>query len=178
MTAATDDIIQALKVARLRKGLSQRALSARSGVPQSHISRIERGAVDIQLSSLVELARALGLELKLVPRKAVPAVDSVVRTTAPAIDAKNLAEIQRIAAAAKASLERFHNLPEAKRLAEIAKSSQEAINQLDPKILQSLLENQKIIEQLGRHFQQGSLPTETKIRPAYRLDDDEEDGDA
>lgn len=81
MSYATQDIIEALKSAREAKGLSQRALSARTGVPQSHISKIESGGADIRLSSLIELARALDLDLKLVPRKAVPAVDNVVRST-------------------------------------------------------------------------------------------------
>jgi hypothetical protein len=37
--------------------------------------------VDLRLSSLIELARVLGLELALVPRKSVPAVNSIVRST-------------------------------------------------------------------------------------------------
>lgn len=72
-----------LRDAREMKGISQRELSALSGVRQSQISRIEQGAVDLRLSSLVELARALDLELTLVPRRAVPAVQSIVRTTSP-----------------------------------------------------------------------------------------------
>jgi len=81
---ATDtNIIEALKAARTKKGLSQRALSQLVGMPQSHISKIEAGGVDLQLSSLTELARVLELELRLVPRKAVPAVDSVVRSLTP-----------------------------------------------------------------------------------------------
>ncbi len=84
---ATDaNIIEALKAARTKKGLSQRALSQLVGMPQSHISKIEAGQVDLQLSSLVELARVLELELCLVPRKAVPAVDSVVRSIMPSRD--------------------------------------------------------------------------------------------
>jgi transcriptional regulator with XRE-family HTH domain len=73
-------IITALKAAREKKELSQRALSAQAGVPQSHISRIERGAVDLQLSSLIELARVLDLEVMTVPRKLVPAVQAIIRT--------------------------------------------------------------------------------------------------
>lgn len=73
-----EHITDALKAARKRKGLSQRELSERSGVPQSHISRIENGAVDLRLSSLIELARTLDMELVMVPRKAVPAVQSIV----------------------------------------------------------------------------------------------------
>jgi len=77
-----------LRNARENKGLSQRDLGAVSGVPQSHISKIEKGAVDLRLSSLIELARALDLELVLVPRPAVPAVQSIVRSAASASDGK------------------------------------------------------------------------------------------
>ncbi len=73
-----------LKEARKAKGLSQRELAKLAGVPQSHISRIENAGVDLRVSSLVEIARALDLELTLVPRKAVPAVNSIVRSTQPA----------------------------------------------------------------------------------------------
>ena len=68
-----------LKAARESRGLSQRALSKLAGVPQSHISKIENGTVDLRLSSLIELARALNLELTLVPRKVLPAVKSIIR---------------------------------------------------------------------------------------------------
>jgi transcriptional regulator with XRE-family HTH domain len=81
MTYVTEHIAAALKAVRERKHLSQRALSSKAGVPQSHISRIESGAVDLRLSSLIELTRALDLELMLVPRKLVPAVHSLVRGT-------------------------------------------------------------------------------------------------
>jgi transcriptional regulator with XRE-family HTH domain len=72
------DIINAIKQARESKGLSQRQLSALAGATQSHISKIEAGVVDLQLSSLVQIARALDLEVQLVPKKALNAVKSVV----------------------------------------------------------------------------------------------------
>lgn len=81
MSYLNDQILKNLKRARKAKGLSQRELSAKSGVPQSHISKIENGAVDLRVSSLVALARTLDLELELVPRKTVPAVQSIVRKT-------------------------------------------------------------------------------------------------
>jgi transcriptional regulator with XRE-family HTH domain len=74
------DIVEKLKTAREAKGISQRELSLLAGVPQSHISKIERGVVDLRLSSLIELARVLNLELMLVPRKSLPAVNSIVRS--------------------------------------------------------------------------------------------------
>ncbi len=79
MTEDTQEIAQALLKARQAKGLSQRALSQRAGVPQGHISKIERGTVDLRLSSLVAIARVLDLELALVPRKSLPAVQSIAR---------------------------------------------------------------------------------------------------
>jgi len=81
MTYATAQFAKTLKAAREKKGLSQRELSAKSGVPQGHISKIENGAVDLRLTSLVALARILELELMLIPRKAVSAVHSVVRSS-------------------------------------------------------------------------------------------------
>lgn len=54
-------------------------------MPQSHISKIENAGVDLRISSLTEIARALDLELMFVPRKAVPAVRSIVRGVQPEI---------------------------------------------------------------------------------------------
>lgn len=55
------------------------SLSARAGVLQSHISRIEQGKVDLQVSSLLALARVLDLEVLPVPRKLVPAIDAIIK---------------------------------------------------------------------------------------------------
>lgn len=73
-------IARALKDARTRKGLSQRELSQRSGVPQGQISKIENGMVDLRASSLVALARALDVDLILVPRRSVPVVKAIIRS--------------------------------------------------------------------------------------------------
>jgi transcriptional regulator with XRE-family HTH domain len=83
MPYAADYIVQALKAARNEKGLTQRDLSKLAGVPQSHISKIENGAVNIQLSSLAALARALDLEVMPVSRKLVPAIQSIIRRGSP-----------------------------------------------------------------------------------------------
>ena len=63
---------------RRARHLSQRALGARMGQPQSHISAIETGKVDPRLSSIVEIARQLDHELVLVPRALVPAVRALL----------------------------------------------------------------------------------------------------
>lgn len=86
MSYTLEGITRTLREARASKGLSQRMLSARVGLTQAHISNIENGAADVHLSNLIELARALDLEVMLVPRKAVPAAQGLIRNlaTAPA----------------------------------------------------------------------------------------------
>jgi hypothetical protein len=46
-------------------------------------SKIERAAVDPQVSSLIEIARVLGLELMFVPKQLVPAVQALQREAVP-----------------------------------------------------------------------------------------------
>ena len=75
--------LQALKEARLARGLSQAELGAMVGLPQSHISRIESGAVDVGISALLEISRSLGLEPIAVPASLVPAVRSLLRPASP-----------------------------------------------------------------------------------------------
>jgi len=88
MIYSTQYIAQQMKETRGNMGLSQRELSARAGVPQSHISKIESGNVDLRLSSLVAISRALELELALVPRKYLSAVNSMVDGAKSATDGK------------------------------------------------------------------------------------------
>jgi len=80
MTYAIEQVAATLKGAREAKGLTQRDLAKLAGVPQSYISRIESGSIDLRLSSLVAVARAVDLELTLVPRNAMPAVQPIVRS--------------------------------------------------------------------------------------------------
>lgn len=107
MNYETEHIVTAIKDARARKGFSQRELSANSGVPQAQISKFENGSVDLRISSLVALVRALDLELELVPRKAVPAVKSIVRSTtqSPTLDSATVAKAQE-------TIEKLHKLIE------------------------------------------------------------------
>ena len=81
MTSAIEPMIRQLRKARGARKLSQRALGAKAGLPQGHISRIEAGEVDLKLSSLVGLARALDLEPMLVPRRQIKAVDAIIRSS-------------------------------------------------------------------------------------------------
>lgn len=86
--ATVQGFAQTLQAARARKGLSQRALAAKLGVRQSYVSRIETAAVDPKTSSLTEIARALDLELVLIPRRLVPAVQALQRQEEPNDSAK------------------------------------------------------------------------------------------
>ena len=81
MIYSIEQIVSALKAARDDKQLTQRELSRKIRLPQSQISKIEKGVVDLRLSSLVELSRALDLELMLIPRKLIPAVQSMIRSS-------------------------------------------------------------------------------------------------
>jgi len=82
MPSKIDHIITVLRQARLEKGLSQKALGLHADFPQSHISNIEKGSVDLQTSTLVELARLLDLEVMLVPRKLITTVDYLIKSEA------------------------------------------------------------------------------------------------
>lgn len=79
MPYSVDYIVSRLKTARQQKGMSQRELGAKIGVPQSHISKIENGSVDLQASTLIELSRVLDMELLLVPRNLAPAFKALLK---------------------------------------------------------------------------------------------------
>lgn len=76
MTRGKSRIARILQEARTGQGISQRELSQRSGLTQAQISRIENGAVDMRISSLLALTNELGLELSFAhqepPRRRAP----------------------------------------------------------------------------------------------------------
>jgi HTH-type transcriptional regulator/antitoxin HipB len=74
----TQELVKELADARRRKGLSQKDLAGRLGIPQSHVSNIERGKTDLRLSSFIDFARAVDLDVVLVPRKSLPALRSIL----------------------------------------------------------------------------------------------------
>lgn len=78
MAYKTEHITQQIRAAREAKHMTQRELSARSGLTQSHISQIERGTMEPGLASLVEVARALDLEIVLAPKKLMPAIGNIL----------------------------------------------------------------------------------------------------
>ena len=125
MSYATVHIARTLKAAREGKGLSQRALSKLAGVPQSHISKIENGAVDLRLSSLVELARVLDLELALVPRKSLSAVQSIVRSTRRESDPAAPAVVKELKRLHKTLNLITHEHPGSKEIAQLQRQVRE-----------------------------------------------------
>ena len=58
-------VANALASARAKRGLTQSQLAALTGIDQSDISKIERGAANPSLNTLDRLATALDMELKI-----------------------------------------------------------------------------------------------------------------
>ena len=74
-----EDLRLALKKVRIQRGWTQAELGKRIGLPQTHISGIETGKVVPRFDTLLDLIRALGRDLLLVPRELVPAVQALIR---------------------------------------------------------------------------------------------------
>ncbi|WP_446745594.1 helix-turn-helix domain-containing protein [Silvibacterium acidisoli] len=70
-----------IRQAREARNFTQGDLGKRIGQPQSSVSRIERGG-DLRVSTLLEMARVLGLEPMLIPKRLVPAVRALVEHVA------------------------------------------------------------------------------------------------
>lgn len=189
------EIGKKLRRARNAKGLSQAALAKRAGVPQSHISKIENTGVDLRLSSLAEIARALDLELMLVPRKVVLATQSLIRQAQPTEFSlaslalrDDLAKLDKLAEDVlrehASSVEiarlksRIHDLAQL----EIPLSARDALRALTKK-LEAIKQDQNIqhvnavMEEADRlrnkfaHVLPDPVPSTQ--RPAYTLDDDD-----
>ena len=199
MNYSITHIANKLKAEREARGLSQRALSKLAGVPQGHISKIESGTVDLRLSSLIELARVLGLELTLVPRKALPAVKSIIKGSMHPSkkiqnnDLSTIKELKRIQSEIS-GLTRQH--PSVKELAQIQRQAKDIQRFRVPKSeLDTLLEannalqaykfgsnNFESIRKILSEFQSVrnalahssfKLPELESVRPAYSLEDDD-----
>lgn len=72
-------IFGSLTNARQSRGLTQSQLSQLLKLPQSYISQVEQGKHDTKLSTLLNWARALDLELMLIPRKEVPTISYLIQ---------------------------------------------------------------------------------------------------
>jgi transcriptional regulator with XRE-family HTH domain len=72
-------LAETLKTARLSQKLSQAGLAGKLGLRQRQISDLERATIDSRLSTVQNVARALDLELMLVPRHLISAVNALLR---------------------------------------------------------------------------------------------------
>lgn len=72
------DMVETLRRARQERELSQAELARQLKMTQAQIARIENGLTDPRLSTLTELARALGLEPILLPKQLLPSVNYLV----------------------------------------------------------------------------------------------------
>src|ERR1700674_947444 len=73
------DLFDVLREARLSRHLSQQELARKLGLRQRQISDLERAAMDPRLSTILNVARALDLELMLIPRQLISAVEGLQR---------------------------------------------------------------------------------------------------
>lgn len=78
MNYVVANIAEELANARRKSRMTQTQLAARLGVPQSYISKLEKGHADFRVSKLVEVSRLVGLEMMLIPRHLVPMVDALI----------------------------------------------------------------------------------------------------
>jgi transcriptional regulator with XRE-family HTH domain len=194
MTYATEHIAASLRAARRSKGLSQRDLAQLAGVPHCYISKVESGRVDLRLSSLVDIARALDLELALVPRKAMPAVQSIARPSQswqfPAGSFPSLSQLKQI----QANLSQVsHANPTLKELAQLHRQVRDlqhlrlpppdlealrkatvAIRSLDVKApdLDAIRQALPILQEMRNRIVH-AIPKIEPPRPAYALDEND-----
>lgn len=68
-----------LEDARRVIGLTQEQVAALAGITRPRYRDIEKGTAAARATTLVNIARALGLEMMLVPQAMVPAVNALLR---------------------------------------------------------------------------------------------------
>jgi len=73
-----ENLIKELREARKKKGMTQSRLAHSVGLPQSHISGIEQGKIDIRISTLMQIARILDHEVILTPRQMEPYIKALI----------------------------------------------------------------------------------------------------
>lgn len=73
------EIGQLLKAARKAQQLTQEQVAEMAGISRPRYREIETGSSAARTTTLINIARALGLELMLIPQAVVPAVDALLR---------------------------------------------------------------------------------------------------
>lgn len=77
-TASLHTIGAQLRRARLAAGLTQEQVAELAGISRPRYRDIETGAAAARATTLMNVARALGLEMMLIPQVLVPAVDTLL----------------------------------------------------------------------------------------------------
>jgi len=72
-------LIEGVRRARKAAGMTQGQLAAQAGLSRLTVHRVEQGEIDPKLSTLLEMVRALGMELLLVPAVLRPELEAFVR---------------------------------------------------------------------------------------------------
>lgn len=78
MESVAKSIGMTLRSLRKKQGKSQAELAAEIGKTQPQIARLEGGQGDPQLSSIVQVARSLGVEMVAVPIRLLPVVRHLI----------------------------------------------------------------------------------------------------
>jgi transcriptional regulator with XRE-family HTH domain len=73
------EIGNVLKVARQTSAMTQEQVADLAGISRPRYRDIETGVAAARTTTLVNIARALGMELMLIPQAVVPAVQSLLR---------------------------------------------------------------------------------------------------
>ena len=90
-------LVQLLREARKRSGLTQAELAKRAGVPQSTVGRIESGVRVPSTELLERLIRAAGLELRVALGEPDPGTQSLFERTLRRTPRERLADATRAA---------------------------------------------------------------------------------
>jgi transcriptional regulator with XRE-family HTH domain len=85
MAATPDPLLKDIglrfRKARQTAGLSQEQIAQRANISRPRYRDIETGAAAARATTLVNVARALGMEMMLIPQAMVPAVQSMLQPT-------------------------------------------------------------------------------------------------
>ena len=204
MSYATQDLLEQLREARIALGISQKELGERVGLPQSNIARLESGKVNPRLSNLLEIARALDMDLRLLPRKALPVIQGALRANEMETDYRDatsralqaiktfqdgMAQASALNAAIPESLHR--TIAELQRyrfdhaqfqtLQDAIKPAQAAIARLQnndasmDSTMRRIRETKKKLESLRNQIAHLSTSHVPPMKPAFTLEDEHDD---
>jgi transcriptional regulator with XRE-family HTH domain len=76
---ALHDLGRILHDARRQANLTQEQVAERAGISRPSYREIENGSAAARATTLINVARSLGMELMLIPQKMVPGVQALLR---------------------------------------------------------------------------------------------------